>query len=38
MKSELYKEIQLPSNTPDETVELIETILMERAKEEPSKD
>lgn len=30
--------IQLPGNTPDEAVELIETILMERAKEGPSKD
>lgn len=30
--------IQLPSNTPDEAVKLIESILMERAKEEPSKD
>lgn len=30
--------IQLPGNTPDEAVELIETILMERGKEGPSKD
>lgn len=30
--------IQLPGNTPDEAVELIETILMERAKDGPSKD
>lgn len=30
--------IQLPGNTPDEAVELIETILMERTKEGPSKD
>lgn len=30
--------IQLPSNTPDEAVELIETILMEKSKDGPSKD
>ena len=30
--------IQLPVNTPDDAVELIETILMEREKEGPSKD
>lgn len=30
--------IQLPSNTPDEAVELIETILKERSKEGHSKD
>lgn len=30
--------IQLPGNTPDEAVALVETILMEKAKEGPSKD
>ena len=30
--------IQLPGNTPEDTVELIKTILMEKAKEGPSKD